>query len=151
VVCAPCTTFSKLWNVFDISFPFSFIFASLFVNDSTICVVICSCRNFALSECACAILIFSSSISNFFCVSFSFRGSNWSCLACLLIYAVFNYVYRVFISYITFKHSVIDQNLDQGSKFSSKIKVLGIASKRIGCSPRRHKPNATRLGSNRCR
>jgi hypothetical protein len=28
--------------------------------------------------------------------------------------------------------ATIDQNLDQGSKFSSKIKVLGIASKRMG-------------------
>jgi hypothetical protein len=43
---------------------------------------------------------------------------------------------------------LFDQNLDQGSKFSSKIKVLRIASKQMVHSPHRHEPNATCLGSN---
>jgi hypothetical protein len=41
-----------------------------------------------------------------------------------------------------------DQNLDQGSNFSSKINILRIASKRTECSPHCHEPNTTRLGSN---
>jgi hypothetical protein len=46
----------------------------------------------------------------------------------------------------------IDQNLDQGSKFSSKINVSSEfpQNKRVR-SPHRHKPNTTHLSSNGCR
>jgi hypothetical protein len=107
VVHAPCTTFSKLWNFSVSSFPFSFTYKTLFVSALTICVVICSCRNVVLFECACTILVFSSSSSTIIFVACSWRGSNWACLACLLICVVFNSVCRVFISYVPFKHSVI--------------------------------------------
>jgi hypothetical protein len=107
VVCAPCTTFSKLWNFSASSFPFSFTCTTLSVSASTICIVICSCSNVVLSECACAILVFSSSSSTIICVSCSWRGSNWACLSFLLIYIVFNSVCRVFISWVPFKRSVM--------------------------------------------
>jgi hypothetical protein len=107
VVCTPCTTFSNPWKFYVSYFPFSFTYIALSVSTSTICIVIYYCSNFALFECVCTILFFSSSSSTIICASCSWRSSNWACLAFLLIYVVFHSIYRVFISCMPFKHSVM--------------------------------------------
>jgi hypothetical protein len=53
------------------------------------------------------ILVFYSSSSTIICNDFSWRGSNWVCLAYLLFCAVFNYFCMVFISCVPFNHSVM--------------------------------------------
>ena len=107
VVHDPYIAFSKLWNFFTISFPFSLIYTTLSVSASTICVVISSCSIVAPYECSCAMLIFSSSRCAIICVSCFWRGSNWACLSCLFVCVVFNYVCKVFISWVPFKCSII--------------------------------------------
>jgi hypothetical protein len=107
VVRAPYTSFSNLWNFFASSFHFSLTYTNFSVSASTICVVIFSCINDALSKCAYSMFVFSSSSYAIICATFSWRGSNWACLSCLFVYVVFKSVCRVFISWVPFNHLVI--------------------------------------------
>jgi hypothetical protein len=104
VVHTLCTSFSKLWKFSVSSFLFSFTCTTLSVSALTIYVVIYSCINVALFECSCTMLVFSSSIYAIICDACSWRGSNWACLYYLFIFVIFNSFYKVFISWVTFKH-----------------------------------------------
>jgi len=106
-MCAPCTTFSKLWNFPASSSSFYFACTYLSVSTSTIRTVICLFNKSMLSVWSSPILVFSTSSYVIIYVAFSWSGSNWACLAYLFFCAVFSSICRFFISFIPFKLSVM--------------------------------------------
>jgi len=125
VVHSPWGASTKLWNFpFNLSL-FYLSSATFSVSSPTICVVICSLRQYSLSEWSWSILFFSSSSSTIICAAYTWRSSNWACLACLLFYIDFNSIYRVFNYCVPLNLSII---LMAFSRFFSSWIVVLISS-----------------------